>query len=175
MVRGRTFDPSVAISSRCGTDAPAAATYTAAGDVLTVDGPLPGAGDTTRFYYDAARQPLGVIGPDPDGGGARLRQATRQAYDNSGRVTSISQGTSGDQGDAALANMTVLETQASTLDAAGRIVSSVLSAGGTNYARTDYAYDAAGRPTCTAQREQPPPGGPGCLLVHCHLRRHCWS
>lgn len=25
------------------------------------------------------------------------------------------------------------------------------------------------------QLEQPPPGGPGCLLVHYHLRRHCWS
>jgi len=23
--------------------------------------------------------------------------------------------------------------------------------------------------------EPPPPGDPGCLLVHCHLRRHCWS
>ena len=131
------------------------ATYTAAGDVLTVDGPLAGTADTTRFYYDATRQQLGAIGPDPDGGGPLLRQAARSSYDSWGRVTSVPQGTAGDQGDTALADMTVLQTQTATLDAAGRTVSSALSAGGTTFARTDFAYDAAGRPTCTAQRMNP--------------------
>ncbi|MEI9928636.1 MAG: hypothetical protein WDN44_14215 [Sphingomonas sp.] len=44
-------------------------TYTPMGDVSTVDGPLAGTDDATRTYYDAARRPIGTIGPDPDGGG----------------------------------------------------------------------------------------------------------
>ena len=35
--------------------ATAATTYTAAGDLLTVEDPLPGTADTTRYHYDAAR------------------------------------------------------------------------------------------------------------------------
>ncbi len=135
--------------------ATSSATYTAAGDVLTVDGPLAGAADTTRLYYDAARQPLGAVGPDPDGGGPRLRMATRSTYDSWGRVTISAQGTASDQGDPALANMSVLQTQTATLDAAGRTTTSIFAAGGTTFAQTDQAYDAAGRPTCTAQRMNP--------------------
>lgn len=127
-------------------------TYTAAGDVSTVDGPLPGVSDTTRYYYDAARQPLGSVGPDPDGGGVLLRRANRIGYDAQGRATTFSLGTASDQGDAALANMAVLQVRTSTLDAAGRVLSSASSSGGTPYARTDYAYDAAGRSTCVAVR-----------------------
>lgn len=131
-------------------------TYTAAGDLLTVDGPLTGTGDTTRFYYNAARQQSGVVGPDPDGGNLPLpRRAVRRAYDTVGRITIVSQGTTIEQNDAALDNMSVAQTQTATLDAAGRTVSLAVSAGGTTYARTDFAYDAAGRPTFTAQRMNP--------------------
>ncbi|WP_084788092.1 RHS repeat domain-containing protein [Sphingomonas yabuuchiae] len=132
-----------------------ALTYTAAGDLLTVDGPLPGTSDTTRYYYDAARQRLGAIGPDPDGGGPLARRAIRNGYDSWGRVTSISQGTAPDQGDTALGSVSVLQTQTLTLDDAGRTRSVALSAGGTTFSRIDYAYDAAGRPTCTTQRMNP--------------------
>ncbi|MFS2108604.1 RHS repeat domain-containing protein [Sphingomonas sp. Sphisp140] len=127
-------------------------TYTAAGDVSTADGPLPGADDTTRYYYDAARQSLGSVGPDPDGSGALLRRAARIGYDAQGRATTVSVGTASDQGDAALANMAVLQVETSTLDAAGRVQSSALSSGSTTYSRVDYAYDAAGRSTCVAVR-----------------------
>lgn len=126
--------------------------YTIAGDVSTVDGPLTDVADVTRYYYNAAREKLGSIGPDPDGGNPRLRLATRTSYDSAGRPTMVQLGTATDQSDQALANMTVLQTQTATLDAAGRTVSLALSAGGTTFSRVDYSYDAAGRPKCTAQR-----------------------
>lgn len=129
-----------------------ALTYSAAGDVLTVDGPLSGTADTTRYYYDAARQRLGAIGPDPDGGGALLNRAVRTGYDGWGRATTVVQGTASGQGDTALANMSVTQTQTATLDDAGRTKSVALSSGNTVFARTDYAYDAAGRSTCKAVR-----------------------
>lgn len=132
-----------------------AMTYTAAGDLLTVDGPLAGSADATRYYYDAGRQRLGAIGPDPDGAGPLLPRAIRTGYDGWGRATSVAQGTAADQGDAALGGMTVLQTQTITLDDAGRKRSAALSSGGATFSRTDYAYDAAGRPTCTTQRMNP--------------------
>lgn len=127
-------------------------TYTAAGDVSTVDGPLAGTSDTARYYYNAARQPLGAIGPDPDGGGPLLRRAVRAGYDGWGRQTKLTQGTAADQSDSALPNMSVLQEQTRTLEDAGQVRSVAISSGSTTYSRTDYAYDAAGRPTCAAQR-----------------------
>lgn len=36
-----------------------------------MDGPLPGADDTTTAIYDNLRRPYGIILADPDGGGGR--------------------------------------------------------------------------------------------------------
>ncbi len=132
-----------------------AMTYTAAGDLLTVDGPLLGVADTTRYYYDAARQRLGAVGPDPDSSGPLARRAVQAGYDSWGRATSVVKGVTTDQSDVALGSMTVLQTQAVTLDDAGRTRSVALSSGGTTSSRTDYAYDLAGRPTCITQRMNP--------------------
>lgn len=54
-------------------------TYDPAGNVLTVQGPL-GAAYTTTYRYDGARRQVGIISPDPDGGGALKRRATRITY-----------------------------------------------------------------------------------------------
>src|SRR5207302_889240 len=48
--------------------ATAAYTYTAVGDVQTVDGPLSGTADTTWFAYNADRRLIGAIGPAPGNG-----------------------------------------------------------------------------------------------------------
>jgi hypothetical protein len=78
---------SVVTASGNGTISAAAAfTYDSMGNRLTADGPLAGPADTTRTRYDAARQVVGVVGPDPDGGGARLPVAQRYSYNNDGQM-----------------------------------------------------------------------------------------
>jgi hypothetical protein len=42
-----------------------AITYDDIGNMLTVDGPLSGTADTTRYRYDAGRRLIGAAGPDP--------------------------------------------------------------------------------------------------------------
>lgn len=68
-------------------------TYSAFGDVASVDGPLPGAADTTWTYYNAVRQPVLVVSPDPDGAGPLPRQMSRTVYDAAGRPVREETGT----------------------------------------------------------------------------------
>ena len=44
--------------------------------MLTVDGPLAGSADTVRYRYNMARERIGVVGPDPDGGGPLKHRAS---------------------------------------------------------------------------------------------------
>jgi RHS repeat-associated protein len=129
--------------------------YDPIGNVLTVDGPLPGAADTTRYRYDAARQLRGVVGPDPDGTGPRVHQATRMTYDLDGQPTLIESGTVADQGDSAWNAFSSLQQTETSYDSAGRKTRGALKAGGTVYSVTQYSYDPAGRIDCTAVRMNP--------------------
>jgi YD repeat-containing protein len=54
-----------------------AMTYDPRGNLLTVDGPLSGTGDTWAYKYDAADQMVGAISPDPDGAGSLKNRAVR--------------------------------------------------------------------------------------------------
>ena len=65
-------------------------TYTKLGDVDTVDGPL--SADAIRYYYDDLRQVIGVVGPDPDGGGSLLYRAVRTTFNEIGQPTSVERG-----------------------------------------------------------------------------------
>lgn len=47
------------------------ATYDDQGDILSIDGPLPGGDDTQRFGWSVDRELVSGTGPDPDGGGPR--------------------------------------------------------------------------------------------------------
>ena len=59
-----------------------AMTYDPAGNLVAVDGPLPGTADTSRIRYDSARQVVGTISPDPDGPGQPLQhRAVRNVFD----------------------------------------------------------------------------------------------
>ena len=129
--------------------------YDAIGNRTTVDGPLPGTADTMRTVYDAARQPVGVIGPDPDGGGARPNQATRTTYNADGEPTLQEIGTTTGQSDAAWAGFSSYQGTAITYDGNARPVASALTAGGTTYQLTQSDYDSRGRPQCVAQRMNP--------------------
>jgi RHS repeat-associated protein len=126
--------------------------YDTVGNRLTVDGPLSGAADTTRYRYDAARQLVGVVGPDPDGGGTLKNRAQKVTYNVDGQATLTEQGSTNDQSDTSWSGFTSLQQVASTYDGNARKVKDVLTAGGTMFGVTQYSYDALGRAECTAVR-----------------------
>lgn len=127
------------------------ATYTAKGDLQTVDGPLAGADDTATYRYDAMRRVTGAISADPDGGGALKRRAQKLGYDSAGRVTQVERGTVTGTDSTAWAAFAPAEKVTTSWNG-GRKAKDVLSAGGTDYAVTQYSDDAAGRPECVAKR-----------------------
>ncbi len=130
------------------------ATYTAVGDVETVDGPLSGSADTTRIRYDAGRRVVGVIGPDPDGGGALTHRATRTTYTN-GLPTAQERGTVVSQSDGDWTSFSAAEKVETVYNANARPVVQRLVNGGTTYALTQMSHDALGRVECVAQRMNP--------------------
>ena len=132
-----------------------AATYDAIGNVETIDGPLVGTADTVRYIYDAARQRVGEIGPDPDGGGILKNRATRLTYDLKGRVTLAERGTTNGQTDPDWSAFVPLQATVRTFDGVDNVLTAKFSGAGTDYALTAYRYDAAGRRTCTATRMDP--------------------
>jgi RHS repeat-associated protein len=129
--------------------------YDGVGNLLTVDGPLAGDSDTTRFRYNAAREPVGAIGPDPDGPGAGLKpRATRNTIDPAtGLTTRIEQGNVDSQSDAHWAAFAPAQAVEMEYDDHGRPVKSrLVSAAGAPYAIAQTSYDALGRIDCVAQR-----------------------
>lgn len=136
-----------------------AMTYTAAGDIATVDGPLSGTADTVTYVYNIAgddiRQRIGVIGPDPDGGGALLNRAQRLTYNSRGQVTLAETGTASG---GTWANFSALLKSQTTYDAdqffrpvEARQLSGANAVSGVQ----SVTYDDAGRPSCTAVRMNP--------------------
>ncbi len=126
--------------------------YDFAGNAITVDGPISGSSDTTRYRFDALRRVVGVVGPDPDGAGALLHRATRNTFDVSGNLIKVERGTVNSQSDGDWAAFAPLETIDTVYDLMGRKVKETKSGGGTAYAMTQYSYDGSGRLACTAVR-----------------------
>ena len=145
------------VSSGSGTTTLATVTtaYDHNGDTLTVDGPLSGTADTTRYRYDASRRMVGVIGPDPDGAGAGLHRAQRVTYDVDGSPTLTEVGTTTGYGDAAWTGFVSLQQAATQYDPLKRPVTTRVQAGGVTYAASQATYDPSGRVMCTAQRMNP--------------------
>jgi len=130
-------------------------TYTANGDVASVDGPLPGSDDTTYYRYDAGRRPVGVVGPDPDGAGSLMRRAQRVTYDAAGRPTQVERGAVNGITDADWNGFNSLQQQLTAYDGFGRPVITALHGGGQAQTVTHIGYDAAGRTECVATRMNP--------------------
>ncbi|MBB4099966.1 RHS repeat-associated core domain-containing protein [Sphingomonas kyeonggiensis] len=128
------------------------ASYDSSGNLLSVDGPLAGSDDTTTFRYDAANNRVGIISPDPDGAGPRLRRAERTTFNSDDQPTLVEVGTVGGTGDGDWAAFSSQQQLATTYDSNGFKTRDDLSAGGTTYNVTQYGYDAAGRLDCTALR-----------------------
>ncbi|HEV2818085.1 MAG TPA: RHS repeat-associated core domain-containing protein [Allosphingosinicella sp.] len=149
---------SVARGSGNGTStatATTAFTYDSLGNLLTVDGPLTGTADTTRYRYNAAREMVGVIGPDPDDAGSLKHRAVRTTYDGGGRPTDVEIGTVNSQSDSDWASMTVLQETEQDYDTNHRPTVQRLKSGSTVYALTQTSYDSVGRVRCVAQRMNP--------------------
>ena len=130
-------------------------TYTANGDVASVDGPLPGSDDATTYRYDAARQLVGAIGPDPDGSGPLLRRAQRLTYNPRGQATLAEVGTVSGLTDANWAAFNSLQQAEATYDVYGRLTHQRSQSGGVTHSLTQTSYDTAGRTDCTVIRMNP--------------------
>lgn len=130
--------------------------YDAVGNLISVDGPLAGAGDKTAFFYDALRRKTGTIGPDPDDTSSAQHPAQRVTYDTAGRPYLTEQGRTSGQTASALASMTLIGSSVMAYDTAHRPVK-VTSKGsnGAAVSLVQTSYDAAGRITCVATRMNP--------------------
>ena len=135
--------------------ATSAFTYDAAGNVTSVDGPLAGTADQTVAAYNAARQPIWQIGPDPDGGGPALFPAVQYSYRSDGQVDYVQSGTVTVQSQAGMSSFSELQRQTASYDSYHRPIRQTLSSAGTAYQITDVLYDALGRVQCSMVRMDP--------------------
>jgi YD repeat-containing protein len=132
--------------------------YDARGRLDTVDGPLSGTADTTKYRYDNADQLVGVTSPDPDGAGTgNPNRAIRLTYRQDGQVSKQELGTVASQSDADWANFAVKQWTDIGFDTNNRPVTSQLSGKDTlgntaAYALTQTSYDALGWVDCSAVR-----------------------
>lgn len=127
-------------------------TYDSVGNRLTVTDAL---GRVTRYRYDADREVVGVVGPDPDGAGPLKNRAVRTTYNADGLVTLVEKGTVASQSDADWAGFASSQQTSTAYDAADRKIQQNAIAGGVTYAINQFSYDGGGRLDCAAQRMNP--------------------
>jgi RHS repeat-associated protein len=130
-------------------------TYDVFGNLLTIDGPLSGSTDTTRYRYDAARRLVGVVGPVTYW--TAKHRAVRATYNVMDQPTLIEEGKVNSQSDSDWSAFTPLSKSAMEYDSLNRVDRKKVlnAAGSTVLAVTQYAYDENGAVTCTAQRMNP--------------------
>ncbi|MCA1749353.1 MAG: hypothetical protein LC634_07410, partial [Sphingomonadales bacterium] len=130
--------------------------YDAQGNLISVNGPLPGNADTTRHAYNANREPIATVSPDPDGSGGPLKPAaTRIVRDSMGRVILEDTGTVDSVTDTALTTFASLNRTATRYDGMGRPVLVASAANGATYSVVETNYDALSRPVCSVVRMNP--------------------
>jgi len=125
--------------------------YDALGNQTSVDGPLDG--DIVHFRYNAARERIGTVSPDPDGGGPLPRRATRTLIDPAtGLAAAVETGTLADPAD--WSGFQPMERVEAGYDVHFRPAWSKLvdPATGAAHAFSQTGYDALGRPECSALR-----------------------
>ncbi|HEX8063005.1 MAG TPA: RHS repeat-associated core domain-containing protein [Allosphingosinicella sp.] len=161
VVTSYTFDDNLLVATetvRAGdysASATVTKTYDPFGNLVSVDGPLAGNGDTTRHVYDALRRLVATMGSDPDGAGPLPVPVTRTTYDGDNRPTLVETGSAADRSDPALAAMSVDRKAVMAYDAVGRKATESLVGGGVTQSLTQFGYDPVGRLECTAIRMNP--------------------
>jgi RHS repeat-associated protein len=126
--------------------------YDAIGNVTSIDGPLAGSGDTTVFRYDATRNQIGMMGPDPDGNGPLPNSALRITRDPRDRVTLTEQGATPGQSAAAWSSFSPATSMVTSYNGLDQVLTQTIKNGATNYGLTQYSYDSRARLDCTATR-----------------------
>lgn len=131
-----------------------AITYTPQGDVATIDGPLTGTTDTSRFYYDDIRRIRASVSADPDAGGTLQHRVSRTTYNADGDPTIVEVGHVSSP--ANWATMTVLQRVDHTYDLTtyGILTKTALSSGGTTYAVQQFGF-GPGYKRCSVTRMNP--------------------
>lgn len=126
-------------------------TYDTVGNVVSVDGALPGTGDVSTTFFDANRRIVMAIGIDPDGTGPSKPRATKFSRDAKGRIISEEYGISDISGQ----NFQPLRANSYTYDSADREITKSLAASGTILSLRQLSYDSAGRVACLTTRMNP--------------------
>lgn len=82
--------------------------YDLVGNVIAVDGPIPGNSDISYTTYDIRRRPVFEISPDPDGGGLQKRKIVKHNYNVDGveYLTEVGTGNATDGSDFVPASFT---------------------------------------------------------------------
>lgn len=126
--------------------------YDPVGNVIGVDGPIPGSADVSRNLFDNARQQIGFIGPDPDGGGVLPNMAGRTIYNLDGQPTLAEVGTTNGQSDEAWNGFVMSSRSRIIYDSSARKMREVKEVPGALISIADFSYDVMDRPLCTAVR-----------------------
>jgi RHS repeat-associated protein len=150
---------SVSAGSGAGMIATSILGYDPIGNLVSVDRPLSGAADTTRFVWNSARERVGTISPDPDEGvpgtsGALPRRAERVTYRPDGQVEKVEQGTIAHP-DVWSGFVPAQAVETSFDPNTHRPVAARLTAGAAIHSLTQTSYDALGRVDCVVQRMNP--------------------
>jgi RHS repeat-associated protein len=129
-------------------------TFDSRGDPTAVDGPRTDVVDVTNYTWDANRRLVFKIEADPDGAGVLPRPAAKTVYNLDGQPITLEKGTTTT---ATGSNFAIVERSSVVYDAVGRKVKQTLFDGvsTTPLAVTQFSYDAADRPVCTAVRMNP--------------------
>ncbi|MBO9708251.1 MAG: hypothetical protein J7521_08565 [Caulobacter sp.] len=132
--------------------------YDAVGNVISIDGPLPGAADTAVYRYDVLRRKVGEIGPAfvNDQGQTRYG-AARTTYHLNGQVQMVETGVTTGQDDTAWAGFQSLQRTVNEYDNLGRLTKSSRQdgTGATTFSVSQFSYDALDRQVCSTVRMNP--------------------
>lgn len=150
----------ISTTTRAGAGALSATTtyaYDDRGDVISTDGPLPGADDVVQTRYDASRWKVGEVGPDPDGVEALRHRASKIDYRADGQVSASYVGAVADRSDYAFNNaFQVLSSSVTDYDPMARaVLQTSYGTNGAAIAQAQFAFDNLGRQTCSAVRMNP--------------------
>lgn len=154
------------VTTRAGNGTPTATqtlTYTPHGDLAIIDGPLSGANDRVRNYYDSMRRSIATIAPRPTTNGADATyRVSKTTLNGDGNPTLVEQGAITDPADLEKRpdEWTSFSFEKETLfayDSFGRKEreTAIDKLTGQPALVTQFSYDSAGRVECVATRMNP--------------------